>query len=115
MQGIIMRRERLDLVPVVPRMLFCRQPPLSTTTESQIGLYHHNTPQAKMATNTDEEHSLKEVEAYVKKHDIQQILKECIVQLCIGRPENPFSFLREYFERLEKVSPILAAWPPRRS
>ena len=56
-----------------------------------------------MATNTDEEHSLREVEAYVKKHDIQQILKECIVQLCISRPESPFSFLREYFERLEKV------------
>ena len=51
-----------------------------------------------------DEHSLKEVEAYVKKHDIQQILKECIVQLCISRPENPFAYLREYFERLEKVS-----------
>ena len=56
-----------------------------------------------MATN-DEEHSLKDVEAYVKKHDIQQVLKECIVQLCISRPENPFTFLKEYFEHLETVS-----------
>ncbi len=51
----------------------------------------------------EEEHGLKEVEAYVKKHDIQQILKDCIVQLCISRPETPYTFLREYFERLEKV------------
>ena len=55
-----------------------------------------------MASNA-EEHSLREVEAYVRKHDIQQILKECIVQLCIHRPDNPFSYLREYFDRLEKV------------
>ena len=61
---------------------------------------------AKMATNAvdTEEHSLKEVEAYVKKHDIQQVLKECIVQLCISRPDNPYGFLRDYFDRLEKVS-----------
>ena len=59
-----------------------------------------------MATNAvdTEEHSLKEVEAYVKKHDIQQVLKECIVQLCISRPDNPYGFLRDYFDRLEKVS-----------
>ena len=58
-----------------------------------------------MASNTvEDEHSLKEVEAYVKKHDIQQILKHCIVQLCISRPENPFNFLNDYFEKLEKVS-----------
>ena len=59
-----------------------------------------------MASSADEEHSLREVEAYVKKHDIQQILKECIVQLCINRPETPLTFLREYFEKLEKVSTI---------
>ena len=52
----------------------------------------------------EEEHSLKEVEAYVKKHNIQQILKEAIVQLCINRPESPFTFLKDYFEKLEKVN-----------
>ena len=56
-----------------------------------------------MATGGEEDHSLKEVEYYVKKHDIQQILKEAIVQLCISRPDNPMGFMREYFERLEKV------------
>ena len=48
----------------------------------------------------EEEHSLKEVEAYVKKHEIQQILKNAIVQLCISRPEKPFTFLKEYFEQV---------------
>ena len=57
------------------------------------------------AENMDEEQSLRECEAYVQKHDIQKILKECIVQLCVSRPENPISFLREYFQKLERVSP----------
>ena len=60
-----------------------------------------------MATGSEEDLSLKEVENYVKKHDVQQVLKECIVQLCISRPDNPFSFLREYFEHLEKVRRVL--------
>ena len=57
-------------------------------------------------TSMDEEQSLRECEAYVQKHDIQKILKECIVQLCVSRPENPISFLREYFQKLERVSNI---------
>merc|ERR1712013_780418 len=58
----------------------------------------------KMATNMDEEQSLRECEAYVQMHDIQKILKECIVQLCVSRPDNPVSFLREYFQKLERDS-----------
>ena len=57
-----------------------------------------------MPENMDEEQSLRECEAYVQKHDIQKILKECIVQLCVSRPDNPISFLREYFQKLERVS-----------
>ena len=60
----------------------------------------------KLMTSMDEEQSLRECEAYVQKHDIQKILKECIVQLCVSRPENPISFLREYFQKLERVSNI---------
>merc|ERR1712071_441573 len=56
----------------------------------------------KMATNVDEEQSLRECEAYVARHNIQQILKDCIVQLCVTRPDNPTSFLREYFQKLER-------------
>ena len=83
-------------------------------------------------TPTDEQQSLQECEAYVQRHNIQQLLRDCIVQvsdrlrgrtaadspllsssplvsdpmpaqLCVARPQNPISFLREYFQRLEKV------------
>lgn len=56
-----------------------------------------------MAGNQEEEQSLRECENYVQKHNIQQLLKDCIVQLCMSRPDNPLTFLREHFERLEKV------------
>ncbi len=32
------------------------------------------------------------------------LFQECIVQLCVSRPDNPISFLREYFQKLERVS-----------
>ncbi|XP_044736448.1 cAMP-dependent protein kinase type I regulatory subunit isoform X1 [Chrysoperla carnea] len=50
----------------------------------------------------DEEQSLRECENYVQTHNIQQVLKDCIVQLCVSRPDNPISFLREYFQKLER-------------
>ena len=47
--------------------------------------------------------ALRQCEVYVEKHNIQAILKDCIVQLCIKKPDNPHKFFREYFEKLEKV------------
>lgn len=58
---------------------------------------------ASGSTTSDEERSLRECELYVQKHNIQALLKDSIVQLCTARPERPMAFLREYFERLEKV------------
>ncbi|KAK3718978.1 hypothetical protein QZH41_013143 [Actinostola sp. cb2023] len=46
--------------------------------------------------------ALRQCEVYVEKHNIQGVLKDCIVQLCISKPENPYKFFREYFEKLEK-------------
>ncbi|XP_043941058.1 cAMP-dependent protein kinase type I-alpha regulatory subunit [Protopterus annectens] len=57
---------------------------------------------ALSGTSSDEERSLRECELYVQRHNIQQLLKDCIVQLCTVRPERPMAFLKEYFERLEK-------------
>ncbi|CAG04419.1 unnamed protein product, partial [Tetraodon nigroviridis] len=57
---------------------------------------------ASGSTSSEEERSLRECEQYVQKHNIQQLLKDCIVQLCTSRPDRPMAFLREYFERLEK-------------
>uniref|UniRef100_A0AAY4CRT1 cAMP-dependent protein kinase type I-alpha regulatory subunit n=1 Tax=Denticeps clupeoides TaxID=299321 RepID=A0AAY4CRT1_9TELE len=54
------------------------------------------------ASSSEEERSLRECEQYVQKHNIQQLLKDCIVQLCTARPDRPLAFLREYFDRLEK-------------
>ncbi|XP_052375785.1 protein kinase, cAMP-dependent, regulatory, type I, alpha (tissue specific extinguisher 1) a isoform X2 [Oncorhynchus keta] len=57
---------------------------------------------ASGSTSSEEERSLRECELYVQKHNIQQLLKDCIVQLCTSRPDRPMAFLREYFDRLEK-------------
>lgn len=60
-----------------------------------------------MASTFEEEQSLRECESYIQSHNIQRVLKDCIVQLCVARPENPISFLRQYFQKLERVSCIL--------
>ncbi|XP_026180452.1 cAMP-dependent protein kinase type I-alpha regulatory subunit isoform X1 [Mastacembelus armatus] len=60
------------------------------------------TKMAAGSTSSREEQSLRECEQYVQKHNIQQLLKDCIIQLCTSRPERPMAFLRNYFERLEK-------------
>merc|ERR1712165_52874 len=52
----------------------------------------------------EEERSLRECEDYVQRHNVQQILKDCIVQLCVARPQNPIVFLKEYFQKLEQDS-----------
>ena len=49
------------------------------------------------------ESTVQECEDYVEKHGIQAILKDCIAKLCQERPANPYKFLREYFEKQEKV------------
>ena len=59
---------------------------------------------AATASSSSEHQSLAECEDYVQRHAIQQILKDCIVQLCVVRPDNPVAFLREYFQKLERVS-----------
>lgn len=41
---------------------------------------------------------------FIESNGIQQIFVNAAVQLCSMRPENPFSFLRQYFQVLESVS-----------
>ncbi|XP_068149735.1 cAMP-dependent protein kinase type I regulatory subunit isoform X3 [Drosophila tropicalis] len=55
-----------------------------------------------MMAKTLEEQSLRECEHYIQTHGIQRVLKDCIVQLCVCRPENPVQFLRQYFQKLER-------------
>lgn len=56
------------------------------------------------SSSTGEDQTLKECESYVNKHNIKELLKDCIVQLCLKKPENPISFLRQHFEKLDKVN-----------
>lgn len=68
---------------------------------------HHKaytTRRTNMANTLEEQQSLRECENYIQSHGIQRVLKDCIVQLCVSRPENPIQFLRQYFQKLEKVS-----------
>ena len=39
-------------------------------------------------------------QAYVRQHNIQQLVKDAIVSLCIHKPDNPVLFLRDHFDRL---------------
>ncbi|CAD7082153.1 unnamed protein product [Hermetia illucens] len=57
---------------------------------------------SNMASTLEEEQSLRECENYIQTHCIQRVLKDCIVQLCVSRPENPIAFLRQYFQKLER-------------
>lgn len=52
----------------------------------------------------EEEQCLHECENYIQSHNITLLLKDCIVQLCVNKPENPVAFLRQYFQKLERVS-----------
>ena len=47
--------------------------------------------------------TVQDCEDYIEQNGIQAILKECIAKICQDRPDKPFKWLREYFEKLEKV------------
>lgn len=69
--------------------------------------YFCETAADMMASTIEEEQSLRECENYIHTHSIQRVLKDCIVQLCVSRPDNPVSFLRQYFQKLERVSGLI--------
>lgn len=52
----------------------------------------------------EEEQCLHQCASYFQSHNIQLLFKDCIVQLCLHKPENPVTFLRQYFQKLERVS-----------
>jgi cAMP-dependent protein kinase regulator len=47
------------------------------------------------------EQTVRDCEAYIAKHDIQNLLRDCIVQLCLKKPINPIEFLANYFNKLD--------------
>uniref|UniRef100_A0A915IKB8 cAMP-dependent protein kinase regulatory subunit n=1 Tax=Romanomermis culicivorax TaxID=13658 RepID=A0A915IKB8_ROMCU len=54
-----------------------------------------------MASQTGDESQLRACEDYCRTNNIQKLIKDAIVQLCIKRPLYPVTFLKEYFTTLE--------------
>lgn len=55
-----------------------------------------------MASNeTSEEAQFRACKDYCQTHNIQKLIKDAIMQLCIHKPEQPVSFLKEHFAQLE--------------
>ncbi len=55
-----------------------------------------------MVDNTSSsEQTVRDCEAYIAKHDIQNLLRDCIVQLCLKKPTNPIQYLSNYFDKLD--------------
>lgn len=67
---------------------------------------------ASPSFHADDDENLRGCELYVQTHGIQQALRDCVVHLCLAKPERPMRFLREHFERLEKVGGARAARCP---
>lgn len=80
---------------------------LNFTSSGIRGSINNNTnsngSSSPSSSSSSEDQTLKECEAYVSKHNIKDLLKDCIVQLCLKKPDHPISFLRQHFEKLEKV------------
>ena len=51
--------------------------------------------------SSSSEQTVRDCEAYIAKHDIQNLLRDCIVQLCLKKPSNPIQFLASYFDKLD--------------
>ena len=63
----------------------------------------HDTSSANGNASGTDDQTLKECESYVGKHNVKDLLKDCIVQLCLKKPDNPITFLKQHFEKLERV------------
>jgi hypothetical protein len=59
--------------------------------------------QSQDSSASKEDQILRECEVYCHKNQVKELLKDCIVQLCLRKPDNPISFLKQHFEKLEKV------------
>lgn len=59
----------------------------------------------------EEDEGLRSCELYVQRHGVQQVLRDCVVHLCVARPDRPMRFLREHFEAREKVSGSASSGP----
>lgn len=59
--------------------------------------------------SSSSEQTVRDCESYIAKHDIQSLLRDCIVQLCLKKPSNPIRFLANYFDKLDSQTPPSSA------
>lgn len=83
----------------------------SRSTNNNNNNTHDSSSSSNSATNNgtnngNEDQTLKECESYVGKHNVKDLLKDCIVQLCLKKPDNPISFLKQHFEKLEREQKV---------
>jgi len=76
---------------------------LSTSTTGGSTASSTSPSSTSSTSSSNEDQTLKDCEDYVGKHNIKDLLKDCIVQLCLKKPEHPITFLKHHFEKLEKV------------
>ncbi|KAL7674502.1 hypothetical protein ACOME3_000779 [Neoechinorhynchus agilis] len=77
-------------------------PPPSSSTPSATVV---DTPSVSSPPPQQQQHSdrrqshqnLEACEQYIREHQIHEHLRNCIVQLCIHRPQDPLSFIAEHF------------------
>ena len=63
---------------------------------------------------SSEQEQLASCQEYVRRHQVQALVKDAIVQLCLHKPDSPCLFLGEHFARLAagaNVSPIRSGHP----
>lgn len=54
---------------------------------------------------SSEDELVQEFNDYVDSNDIQNLLKDAIVQLCIRKPVNPVKYLLDHFKRKLRENP----------
>jgi len=81
-------------------------------SDSPLGEANSAQPSPSGSRDGDGDQSLRDCEAYVQRYRIQQLLKDCIIQLCVAKPDNPVKYLRDYFAKLERESHKGARPPP---
>lgn len=54
-----------------------------------------------MASSGADNEQLRACEDYCRTHNVQKLIKDAIVQLCVKRPDKPVGFLKDYFAQLE--------------
>jgi hypothetical protein len=60
--------------------------------EESSQIFSNGKSSNEKSDNNNVDEAIKECELYMNKHNVKTFLKDCIVQLCHHKPENPIHF-----------------------